>query len=56
MPVNIVVLGFIGGFYGEKIVNLYNLGLQIRNALIFLPSSFSPILLKITSLLSDRSR
>jgi O-antigen/teichoic acid export membrane protein len=49
MPVNIVVLGFIGGFYGEKIVNLYNLGLQIRNALIFLPSSFSPILLKITS-------
>lgn len=49
MPVNIVVLSFIGNFYSEKIVNLYNLGLQIRNALIFLPSSFSPILLKITS-------
>lgn len=49
MPVNVLVMGFIGNFYSDKMVNLYNLGMQIRNAIVFLPSSFSPIILKVFS-------
>lgn len=56
MPINVIVIGIIGNFYNDKMVNLYNLGMQIRNAIIFLPSSFSPIILKFFSSLSFNNK